>query len=90
MSVYEEYRKDGKDYWIRKRGDMWKVSYYDVVNKMENHQWFYTYSEGLEFAQIIITDEETNRRFKERELLNNAIAECIEIDIENGLEPYLD
>ena len=74
MKYQFKYKKEGKDYFIRKDNhDLWKATYYDVVNKMENDKYFESYREGIKEMSKYLSNKETDKRLESRRLLENFI-----------------
>ena len=67
------------------------VHVYDSFGQ-EHHLGYYTHVDKEDVAEIDILAEEiwSNETKKEVDLMSKAIKSCINIDIENGVEPKLD
>ncbi len=79
-----------RDFEISKRqNELWTCKVVDSYGN-ESVNYFETTEECMKQVYYIWDNEEHFNKQDKMELLNNAIQECIEIDIENGREPSLD
>ena len=79
-----------RDFEISKRqNELWTCKVTDSYGNISVN-YFETTKECMKQVYYIWDNEEHFNKQDKMELLNNAIQECIEIDIENGREPSLD
>ena len=79
-----------RDFEISKRqNELWTCKVTDSYGNVSVN-YFETTEECMKQVYYIWENEEHFHKQDSMELLNNAIAECVKIDIERGVEPNLD
>ena len=79
-----------RDFEISKRqNELWTCKVTDSYGNVSVN-YFETTEECMKQVYYIWENEEHFHKQDSMELLNNAIAECVKIDIERGVEPCLD
>ena len=73
----------------KKPNEMWRATCYDSYNKYSEN-YFETEEQANEWIYWRWENEEWFNSVDSQDLLNKAIAECVEIDKEKGREPSLD
>ena len=73
----------------KKSNEMWRATCYDSYNKYSEN-YFETEEQANEWIYWRWENEEWFNSVDSQDLLNKAIAECVEIDKEKGREPSLD
>jgi hypothetical protein len=73
----------------KKPNEMWRATCYDSYNKYSEN-YFETEDKANEWIYWRWENEEWFNSVDSQDLLNKAIAECVEIDKANGLTPSLD
>ena len=79
-----------RDFEISKRqNELWTCKVTDSYGNVSVN-YFETTEECMKQVYYIWENEEHFHKQDSMELLNNAIAECIQMDIDRGVEPCLD
>ena len=79
-----------KDYKItQKPGEWYRVDVIDSYGK-QYHNFYKTAKEAHDFPYYIWENEDKFNNVSQSELLDNAIANCVRLDEERGVEPSLD
>ena len=73
----------------KSNGTMWKCEVTDSYG-ITHVNYFETQEQASKWTYYIWENEEQFHKQDSMELLNNAIAECVEIDEDRGVEPCLD
>ena len=73
----------------KKPNEMWRATCYDSYNKYSEN-YFETEKQANEWIYWRWENGEWFNSVDSQDLLNKAIAECVEIDKEKGREPSLD
>ena len=73
----------------KKQNQWWKCKVTDSYGNVSVN-YFETTEECMKQVYYIWENEEHFHKQDSMELLNNAIAECVKLDIERGVEPCLD
>ena len=73
----------------KKPGKLWRATCYDSYGKYSKN-YFETEDEANKWIYWRWDNEEWFNSVDSQDLLNKAIAECVEIDKANGLTPSLD
>ena len=73
----------------KKEGEWYNAEVTDSYGN-EYQNWFETASQANDWIYYVWEKEDWFNSANSQELLANAIAECVEIDKANGIEPALD
>ena len=79
-----------RDFEISKKKNQWWTCKVTDSYGNVSVNYFETTEECMKQVYYIWENEEHFHKQDSMELLNNAIAECVKIDIERGVEPCLD
>ena len=71
----------------KKKGRMWTCEVIDYYGNVSTN-YFETEEDCMK--QVYYIWENENNKIDSDKLLSNAIAECVKMDEERGVEPYLD